>query len=1071
MGTFGRYAKPARMFVLLASALLCMGVLAPLGARPPLGGEAASADADPYEPNDDIGHAYGPLSPGSYEALISPQGDRDFYWIDVPQGCRALCITLTGIPESCDYDLWLYDSAGEIIDGSGNGNNQDERIQRANPAKGRYYIEVMSQENYSGSDTYLLGVSRSDLVTDRVWEKVGPPGMSPPLAEYSVAQVEACGQNVAYAVLDPEAPADGKVLKTTDYGESWQVFNLEHPDPDYKFDWTRQISVVDEETVWVGSVHTPGYGVARTTDGGEAWTYHGGNSYMYALEATSGLDAWIGGYYEPAGFIYSTFDGGYSWSAEFLSDWYAVLDIHQHGGDAWAVGTHGYSGRVLHRVTGGWEEVELPPGMPQELEGCWTLEDRGQCVVWAVGGDTILKSLDGGGSWSVYKAPAGAGSLNAVCALSSTTAYAAGDGGTILRTTDGGESWHFMYNVSTENLTSIYAYNPDHAWASGDNGTLLRLVPYNTRAGDNVTVDLGGGDSITFESVTVPGNTIKTPAPNPTDEEFSYHWCFRGCADISTSATFEGTAEVRMPFELLLGLAVEGVHVLKHTDGGSWKDITTEIDTANNVAIGRTDSLSEFVLIYPKSKINSIDPSWGIRENAVDVEITGYGFWESDTDKPYIALQKEDQADIEATDVVVHSLYRITCRFPLPAGALPDKWDVYIMNPDDMYDDTLHYGFRVMNPMPPPTVTSTSPGHAQRGTENVKVDIYGTGFWEAHPAYPTAWLSRKDEPDIAGTLYGFYGSTKARYEFDLPAGANSGPWDVNVMNPDGEVGTLPGGFMITGGLPAPTITNVDPGSGASGATVDVALTGTGFWGAPFVCLRHANEGQPAYNPILATDIVVQSPTSITCKFTLYENRAPGPWNVFIKNQDEQEATLVGGFTVTAAGGGGNTPPGSNVPVDLGGGKGATFDNVTGGGNTTATPKSDPSVANFQVLGGSCYDITTDATYSGKIRITLPYDEGSLPAGTREEDIKMLHYEGGSWKDVTLGVDTAANRVTGEVTSLSLFVLGFRKASAPTWYLAEGTTYGGMETWVLVQNPNDSEVTVDLTFQTNEGKKN
>jgi hypothetical protein len=27
------------------------------------------------------------------------------------------------------------------------------------------------------------------------------------------------------------------------------------------------------------------------------------------------------------------------------------------------------------------------------------------------------------------------------------------------------------------------------------------------------------------------------------------------------------------------------------------------------------------------------------------------------------------------------------------------------------------------------------------------------------------------------------------------------------------------------------------------------------------------------------------------------------------------------------------------------------------------------------------------------------------------------------------------------------------APAPVWYLAEGSTEGGMETWVLVQNPN------------------
>jgi hypothetical protein len=44
------------------------------------------------------------------------------------------------------------------------------------------------------------------------------------------------------------------------------------------------------------------------------------------------------------------------------------------------------------------------------------------------------------------------------------------------------------------------------------------------------------------------------------------------------------------------------------------------------------------------------------------------------------------------------------------------------------------------------------------------------------------------------------------------------------------------------------------------------------------------------------------------------------------------------------------------------------------------------------------------------------------------------------------------------------------APASTWYLAEGCTDGGMETWVLVQNPNPSEVAVDLTFMTSTGPK-
>jgi 5'-nucleotidase/UDP-sugar diphosphatase len=39
------------------------------------------------------------------------------------------------------------------------------------------------------------------------------------------------------------------------------------------------------------------------------------------------------------------------------------------------------------------------------------------------------------------------------------------------------------------------------------------------------------------------------------------------------------------------------------------------------------------------------------------------------------------------------------------------------------------------------------------------------------------------------------------------------------------------------------------------------------------------------------------------------------------------------------------------------------------------------------------------------------------------------------------------------------------APSDTWYLAEGSTDGGMETYVLVQNPNDEDVHVDFTFNT------
>ncbi|MEW6555672.1 MAG: DUF5719 family protein, partial [Actinomycetota bacterium] len=42
--------------------------------------------------------------------------------------------------------------------------------------------------------------------------------------------------------------------------------------------------------------------------------------------------------------------------------------------------------------------------------------------------------------------------------------------------------------------------------------------------------------------------------------------------------------------------------------------------------------------------------------------------------------------------------------------------------------------------------------------------------------------------------------------------------------------------------------------------------------------------------------------------------------------------------------------------------------------------------------------------------------------------------------------------------------------APVWYLAEGSTAGGMQTYILVQNPNPDPVTVDLTLMTDQGEK-
>ena len=103
----------------------------------------------------------------------------------------------------------------------------------------------------------------------------------------------------------------------------------------------------------------------------------------------------------------------------------------------------------------------------------------------------------------------------------------------------------------------------------------------------------------------------------------------------------------------------------------------------------------------------------------------------------------------------------------------------------------------------------------------------------------------------------------------------------------------------------------------------------------------------------------------------------------------------------------------------------TFPQVTASGLTTVessieTTAPEPIPANFAIGDPPAYyEISTTAGFVPPAEVCIAYNPGAY---ADESTVRMLHYEADAWADVTTSLDTDANTVCGEVTSLSPFAV-------------------------------------------------
>ncbi|MHB8894456.1 MAG: DUF5719 family protein [Candidatus Geothermincolia bacterium] len=275
--------------------------------------------------------------------------------------------------------------------------------------------------------------------------------------------------------------------------------------------------------------------------------------------------------------------------------------------------------------------------------------------------------------------------------------------------------------------------------------------------------------------------------------------------------------------------------------------------------------------------VSGVVPNSHENTGSVAVTVTGGNFMTG----AGVKLARVGQPDVQATSVSVESPGSITCSLALD-DVLWGSWDVVVTNPDDSFG-TLPAGFTIT--CPTPTLSTVTPSSGAAGTSVHISDLEGTGFRSS----AAVQLQKDGQAPIDATNIVCVSDSQITCDFDL-TGAVVGQWSVFIENGGGKNATMPNSFTVT--FPAPTIDSISPVSGNSGGTVVIDdLAGTNFRSGATVKLRKGGQAD-----IDATSVNVVSANKITCEFDL-TGKVAGAWDVIVTNDDAQEATLAGGFTV------------------------------------------------------------------------------------------------------------------------------------------------------------------------------
>ncbi|MBV6398612.1 MAG: Ycf48-like protein [Ignavibacteria bacterium] len=266
-----------------------------------------------------------------------------------------------------------------------------------------------------------------------------------------------------WAVTGNSEPNDtsGYILKTIDGGDNW----------DLKFTDFRDFSRVkflNENTGFVSGGFGTGARLYKSTDGGENWFNlsipGGGQIYFSDLSVINEDTLWVVANDYLVGGVFRTTNGGISWQQQYSAGLHHPERIYMYDANLGFISTT--SNTKLRRTTDGgatWTEI-------QGVKGFTDLQFIDENTGWKAKGNMMM-STDGGLSWIAQQIPDGGNIIvsslekftkvnkDTLWGIGGYTLTGIGARGILYRTTNSGENWYYQVPDSTINIFKYFHVN------------------------------------------------------------------------------------------------------------------------------------------------------------------------------------------------------------------------------------------------------------------------------------------------------------------------------------------------------------------------------------------------------------------------------------------------------------------------------------------------------------------------------------------------------------------------------------------------------------------------------------